>query len=144
MCAMLSGLFIAGDNGRPPQAHKQKLVTLNTKYVLHNVELERASAAKYIGVRPSLMTAHGLHILIILQRKPIKPLDVLKETYSSIIRTWNQLLIKPLPGHSWSMLQLYGTPTTTNVLLKLKQSKEGLQGGQQETIIDTPSALLLS
>ena len=28
MCAMLSGLFIAGDNGRPPQAHKQKLVTL--------------------------------------------------------------------------------------------------------------------
>ena len=31
MCAMLSGLFIAGDNGRPPQAHKQKLVTLNDK-----------------------------------------------------------------------------------------------------------------
>ena len=30
MCAMLSGLFIAGDNGRPPQTHKQKLVTLNS------------------------------------------------------------------------------------------------------------------
>ena len=28
MCAMQLGLFIAGDNGRPPQAHKQKLVTL--------------------------------------------------------------------------------------------------------------------
>ena len=35
MCAMLSGLFIAGDNGRPPQAHKKKLVTLKAKFQCH-------------------------------------------------------------------------------------------------------------
>ena len=29
MCAVLSGLFIGGDNGMPPQANKQKSVSLN-------------------------------------------------------------------------------------------------------------------
>ena len=37
MCAMQSGLFIAGDNGRPPQAHKQKLVTLTTADATYGV-----------------------------------------------------------------------------------------------------------
>ena len=36
---------------------------------------------------PLLMTSHGLHTLIIQQRKPIKPLAFLKETYGSMIRT---------------------------------------------------------
>ena len=29
MCAILSGLFIGGDNGWPPQANKQKSVSLS-------------------------------------------------------------------------------------------------------------------
>ena len=92
----------------------RKVEPLNTKYILHNVELESASAAKYLGVTIA-MTSHGLHTLIIQQRKPAKPLAFLKETYGSIIRTCIQLRIKPLSGHSWSMLQLYGTPTTTKI-----------------------------
>ena len=34
----------------PGPLHYQKVKTLNTKYILHNVELENASAAKYLGV----------------------------------------------------------------------------------------------
>ena len=64
------------------------------------------------------MTSHGLHTLLIQQRKPNKPVNFLKETYGSITRTCNQLLIKPLSGHSWSMLQLYGSPTTTKKINK--------------------------
>ena len=41
MCAMQSGLFIAGDNGRPPQAHKQKLVTLKTHIPVYSTSLDK-------------------------------------------------------------------------------------------------------
>ena len=40
------------------------------------------------------------------------------------------------------MLQQYGIPTPQQILIKWKQSKEGLQGGLQE-IIDTPLVSLL-
>ena len=78
----------------------RKVKPFNIKYILHKVEMESVSAAKYLG-SPSLMTSHGLDTLIILQRKPIKPLDFLKETYGSIIRPLHQLFIKLLSGHSY-------------------------------------------
>ena len=43
---------------------------------------------------PLLMTSHGLHTLIIQQRKPIKPLAFLKETYGSI-RVAYKTLVRP-------------------------------------------------
>ena len=64
----------------------RKVKPLNTKYILHNVELESALQQNILG-SPLLMTSHGLHTLIIQQRKPIKPLAFLKGTYGSIIRT---------------------------------------------------------
>ena len=78
----------------------RKVKLLNTKYVLHNVELKSAS---------------------LLQQN---------------------ILGLPLSGHSWSMLQLYDIPTTTKIEIMLKQFKEGLQGGQPETINTLPASLL--
>ena len=90
----------------------RKVKPLNTKYILHNVELESASAAKYLEVTIADDLSWSPHIDN-TTKKAIKPLAFLKETYESIIRTRNQLLTKRLSDHSWSMLQLYGTPTTT-------------------------------
>ena len=64
----------------------RKVKPLNTKYILHNVELEIASAAKYLGVTIADDLSWSPHIDN-TTKKPTKSLAFLKETYGSIIRT---------------------------------------------------------
>ena len=35
MCAMISGLFIGSNDGRPPQAYKENFVSLKVKLACH-------------------------------------------------------------------------------------------------------------
>ena len=60
----------------------RKVKTLNTQYILHTIELESASAAKYLGVKIADNLSWSPHI-----HKTSKTLDFLKETYGSLIRT---------------------------------------------------------
>ena len=57
----------------------RKVKPLNTKYILHNVELEGASAAKYLGATIADDLSWSPHNDN-TTKKPIKPLAFLKET----------------------------------------------------------------
>ena len=71
-----------------PSNHK-KAKSLNTKYILHNVELESVPTAKYLGVTIVDDLSWSKHIDITTKRQT-KLLVSLKEISGSIIRTLNQ------------------------------------------------------
>ena len=81
----------------PGPQHYQKVKPLNTKYILHNVELESASAAKYLGVTIADDLLWPPHIVNTIK----------KANQILIIRVHNKDLksvaYKTLSGHSWSM-----------------------------------------
>ena len=92
----------------------RKVKPINTKYSLHNVELESASAAKYLGVTIADDLSWSPHIDNTTE-KANQTLGFLKRNIRVHNKDLNQLPIKHLSGHSWRMHQLYGTPTTTKI-----------------------------
>ena len=70
----------------PGSPNHKKAKPFNTKYILHNVELESVPAEKYLGSR-FRMTSHGPNISILPQKSQTKLLASLKEISGSITRT---------------------------------------------------------
>ena len=119
----------------------KKVNSLNIKYILHNVELGSASAAKYLGVTingdlswyPHIdnTTKKANHTLGFLKRNiRVHNKDMKSVAYKTLVR----------PQLEYASTVWYFHHDKD--IIKLKQSKNGLQGGQPETI-DTPPASLL-
>ena len=118
----------------------RKVKPLNTKY---NVELESASAAKYLGVTiaddlswsPHIdnTTKKGNQTLGFLKRNiQVHNKDLKSVAYKTLVR----------PQLEFASTVWYPHHDKNINIIKLKQFKEGLQGGQSETINTPPASLL--
>ena len=120
----------------------KKAKPLNTKYILHNVELESVPAAKYLGVTIADDLSWSKHIDITTKKKANQTLGFLKRNIRVHNKDLKSVANKTLVRPQLEYAQQYGIPRPQQILIKWKQSKEGLQGGLQE-IIDTPLVSLV-
>ena len=111
-----------------PSNHK-KAKPLNTKYILHNVELESVPAAKYLG-SPLRTTSHGPNILRSPQKRQIKLLVPFKEISGSIIRT---LAYKTLVRPQLEYASTVWYPHTTTDINKVEAVQRSLRAARWAT-----------
>ena len=126
-------------NARSSQSQKTK--PLNTKYLLHNVELEIVSAAKYLGVTITDDDFSWTKHIDITTKKANQTLGFLKRNIGVHNKDLKSVTYKTFVGPQLEYASTVWYPHTTTDI-KWKQSNEGLQGGLQETT-DTPLVSLL-
>ena len=93
----------------------KKVSPLNTKYILHTIELESVSAAKYLlGITIADDLSWSPHIDI-TSKKANQTLGFLKRIIRVNNKDLKSIAYKLLLGHSLNTLQQYGTPTQTKI-----------------------------
>ena len=119
-------------------SNNKKAKPLNTKYILHNVELESVPAAKYLGVTIADDLSWSKYIDITTKRQ-IKLLVSLKEISGSIIRT---LAYKTLVRPQLEYASTVWYPHTTTDINKVEAVQRSLRAARWATR-DTPLMSLL-
>ena len=119
----------------------RKVKPRNTKYILYNVELESASAAKYIGVAIADDLSWSPHIDN-TTKKANQTLGFLKRNIRVHNKDPKSIAYKTLVRPQLEYASTVWYPHYDTDINKSKQSKEGLQSGQPETINTRPASLL--
>ena len=91
---------------------------------------------------PLLMTSHGLQTLIIQQKKANQTIGFLKRNIRVHNKDLKSVAYKALVRPQLEYASTVWYPHHDKDIKKLKQFKEGLQGGQSETIHTLPASLL--
>ena len=118
----------------------RKVKPLNTKYILHNVELESASES-YIGLTIADDLSWSPHIDN-TTKKANQTLGFLKRNKRVHNKDLKSVAYKTLVKPQLEYASTVWYPYHDKDINKVEAVKEGLQGGQPDTI-NTPSASLL-